>query len=264
MSYLMSMGKPAADVALLLPDESLWMSDAKADDTFVSAERMLSEHQIDFDIVDDDAIASVLKTEKGAFVSMSGNRYRTVLVPRADLLPAAVVERLRAFALAGGRVVFLGKAPALVGGKNDVEAKAVGSDAFKWATTVLEELAPTPTTPQFPPKSAPEPLVVPAAMLSALRSAVPSPALLLATPNTALRYTHRELKDATVFLLFNESAQPLNSEVSLRAAGHSVEVWDPQTGVVKAAEGVKRGSGKEPFKLRVALAPYATQVWVVR
>lgn len=264
LSYLMSMGRPAADVALLLPNEALWMGDAKADNTFVSAERLLSEHQIDFDIVDDDAIGSVLKSEHGAFVSLSGNRYRTVLVPPVALLPSAVVERLRAFALAGGHVVFLGKTPSVVGGKNDLNAKPVTADAFRWATVVPADLAPTPTPGQFPPKSAPEPLAVPAPLLSAVQAAVSPQALVLDAPSTALRFTHRELKDASVFLLFNESAQALQSTVQLRAAGHTVEVWDPQTGEVKRAEGVGRSAAKEPTKLPIALAPYTTQVLVVR
>ena len=58
MSYLMSMGRPAASVALYLPSSSMWMGDAAADAAFVSTERMLSERQIDFDIVNDDALAN--------------------------------------------------------------------------------------------------------------------------------------------------------------------------------------------------------------
>ena len=60
MSYLMSMGRPAASVALYLPSSSMWMGDAAADAAFVSTERMLSERQIDFDIVNDDALAKDL------------------------------------------------------------------------------------------------------------------------------------------------------------------------------------------------------------
>ncbi len=63
MSYLMSMGRPAARVALYLPSSSMWMGDDAADTQFVSTERLLSEHQIDFDIVSDDALARDLKAE---------------------------------------------------------------------------------------------------------------------------------------------------------------------------------------------------------
>jgi len=50
MSYLLSMGRPAASVALYLPSSAMWMGDEAADVAFVSTERMLSERQVDFDI----------------------------------------------------------------------------------------------------------------------------------------------------------------------------------------------------------------------
>ena len=57
ISYLMSQGRPAAHVALVLPTSTLWMNGNIADDTFVSTERLLSEHQIDFDIIPEDFLA---------------------------------------------------------------------------------------------------------------------------------------------------------------------------------------------------------------
>jgi hypothetical protein len=42
------MGEPAVSVALFLPSSSMWLGDAASDTAFVSTERLLSEHQIDF------------------------------------------------------------------------------------------------------------------------------------------------------------------------------------------------------------------------
>ncbi|MBB5062307.1 glycosyl hydrolase [Granulicella mallensis] len=263
LSYLMSSGHPAADVALLLPAESLWMGDAKADDTFVSTERVLSEHQIDFDIVDEDAIGSLLKTEPGAFLSLSGNRYRTVLVPHAALLPATVVDRLRHFAATGGHVVFLGAAPGFIGGQNDLEAHAAHPEDFAWATLVDAELPPTPTPPAQPPTSPPAPLIVPPALLSALQKALPPSTLSLANADPALRFTHRTLKNATLFLLFNESNQPLNDQLLLRGRGTRVEVWDPQSGTIIPIKEA-HSTGRNQRALPLSLAPYATEVLVLR
>ena len=86
LSCMMSMGRPTASVALYLPSSSLWLNDRAADTDFVSAERLLSEHQIDFDIVSEDALAKDLVAGRGAFETMSGNRYRTVIMPGAALL----------------------------------------------------------------------------------------------------------------------------------------------------------------------------------
>jgi hypothetical protein len=81
LSYVMSMGRPAASVALYLPSSSLWLGDAASDVAFVSSERMLSERQIDFDIINLDALASDLKAGSGILETLSGNRYRTIILP---------------------------------------------------------------------------------------------------------------------------------------------------------------------------------------
>lgn len=261
LSYLMSMGRPAADVALLLPAESLWMGDKQADDTFVSTERLLSEHQIDFDIVDEDAIGKLLDTALGGFISKSGNRYRTVLVPHASLLPQAVVERLHKFASGGGHVVFLDAAPSLIAGNSDIAARETSTNDFSWATVIKADLPPTPTPPAQPPTSAPEPMNIPPTLMEELRHNLPASALTLATPDTALRFTHREWNGASVFLLFNESAKPLRNQITLAASGKRIEVWDPQTGTTESIQATRKG---DRLKLPLTLEPYATQVLVVR
>ena len=52
------------------------MGDAAADAAFVSTERMLSERQIDFDIVNEDALAKDLMAGQGTLETASGNQLR--------------------------------------------------------------------------------------------------------------------------------------------------------------------------------------------
>ena len=87
------------------------MGNDTADKMFVATEQMLSEHQIDFDIINEDALAGDLIAGAGTFETLSGNRYRTVILPGAEILSKAAVERLRSFAKGGGRVLFLGCTP---------------------------------------------------------------------------------------------------------------------------------------------------------
>jgi len=262
MSYMLSMGRPTAEVALLLPSESLWMADTTADNTFVSTERVLSEHQIDFDIVDEDAIAGLLPLKGGAFVSISGNRYRTVLVPHADLLPSAVIERLHAFTEAGGHVVFLGATPAYAANRTDLQAKSTPAKEYAWATVVPVELEAVPTPPAQPPSSAPAPMTVPQELLHALRTAGPASALQIDKPEPAIRFLRRRLQDATVFLIFNESGSPVANHITLAAPGHTVELWDAQTGRSTVLPGTKRVG--EHVTLPLNLTAYATEILVVR
>jgi len=261
MSYLMSMGKPAASIGLLLPTASLWMGDAAADNMFVSTERLLSEHQIDFDIVDEDAIATVLKPGHGTLETLSGSRLSTIIVPCASVLSQATITRLKSLVAGGGRVLFLGSTPTQIAGRTFLDDHSATAKDFAWATVSTAALEPTPTPPAQPPATAPQPQVVPAELLLALHRAVPENDLTLATPDTALRYTHRALKDAIVFLLFNESSHPIRNELELRATGDVVEIWDPQTGLMDPAAQAVVSKGRA--KLPLELSPFSTRVILV-
>jgi len=155
LSYLMSMGRPTASVALYLPSSSLWLNDRAADTQFVSAERLLSEHQINFDIVSEDALATDLTLGNGTFETMSGNLYRTVILPSVPLLSQAVLERLRSFAASGGHVLFLGRTPSLIAGKTILNARTPEPGEFSWASVAPGELSPTPTPSDDPPAQPP-------------------------------------------------------------------------------------------------------------
>lgn len=262
MSYLMAMGRPAASVALFLPTSSLWMYDEAADRDFVSTERLLSERQIDFDIVSEDALAKDLIAGKGSFTTLSGNRYHTVILPGEELLSQQALDRLRGFAKTGGHVLFLGHTPTLIVGRTIRDARPATAADFSWAAVETSaQLSATPTPPMQPPAAPPVPQDPPAAIVAAVDRAVPARDLTLDTPDTALRYMRRELKDASVYLFFNESAQLISHQVTLNARGTRVQVWDPQTGAVHP---LRSARSRQSLTIALALQPYETRVIVVR
>ena len=261
MSYLMAMGRPGASVALLLPTSSLWLGDEVADTEFVSTERLLSEHQIDFDIVSDDALARDLKALPGSFETLSGNRYRTVILPAPMVLSAGALGRLKAFAQGGGKVLFLGGTPKWIAGRTIRDARQATASDFSWAAVVDEQLPPTPTPPMSPPAAAPAPQAVPPAILAALASAVIAPAVRCAPQDTALRVMKRRWEDADVYLFFNEGAKAIDPAVTLFGRGRKSETWDPQTGVIAPLKS-KRAGGHTTIHL--SLQPYETRVVVLR
>jgi hypothetical protein len=261
MSYLLSMGRPAASIALYLPSSSMWMGDAAADAAFVSTERMLSEHQLDFDIVNDDALAKDLIANRGTFETASGNRYATVILPNITLLSQAALDRLHTFVSGGGHVLFLGRTPSLIAGKTILDARATTPADFSWASVAAGELPPTPTPPAQPPATPPTAQIVPDAITQAVRSAVPSPDIVLDKPDTALRVMRRKLKDADLYLFFNEGPDNLTHSVTLRSEGHHVERWNPQTGEVMP---IPATAAKGLVKVQLTLKPCETNVLVVR
>jgi len=262
LTYVMAMGRPAAEVALYLPSSSLWLGDAASDVAFVSTERMLAERQIDFDIIGLDALATDLKAGPGGFTTMSGNQYRVVILPSLAVLSEVELARLRAFAKGGGRVLFLGRTPALISRRTTLDARAATGADFAWATVeTLAQLPPTPTPPGAPPAAPPEPMLVPVAIETALNAVLGTREVTLDAPDTTLKLMTRRLKDANVYLFFNEGAQASEHEVTLKTERQKAEAWDPQTGKVAP---VTSKSAKGGVTVKVALKPYETELVVVR
>jgi hypothetical protein len=262
MSYLLSMGRPAASVALYLPSSAMWMGDEAADTAFVSTERMLSEHQVDFDIVSEDALAKDLKGGKGSFETRSGNSYRTIVLPGESVISSEMLDRLRQFAKGGGKVLMLGHLPTMISGRTYLNARAASDKEFAWAKVVSgAQLAATPTPPAQPPTEPPSAQVVPPPMEEALRSVVRADVINLEAPQTSLRVMKRRLNDADLYLLFNEGPQPFTQKIDLQSRGKQVEQWDAATGKIARVN----SSGKNGARsIELKLDPYEARVLVVK
>jgi hypothetical protein len=265
MSYVLAMGRPAAQVALYLPSDSMWMGDAHADAQFVAAERLLSEHQVDFDIVNGDALATDLHAGNGTLTTVSGNVYRTVVLPAPSVLSNGVVGRLRAFAAGGGKVVFLGHAPGLLYDKALEDGYAPRPGELSFATVVAGELPAVPTPPAQPPASAPGPMVLPAGMLAEVMKGLGASSVSIDAPDAAFKVMTRRLKDADVLLVFNEgpaaSAHAVTLKTEGKTEGKTAEVWDPVTGTVSAVASTK-GAGTVTVKME--LKGYETRLITVQ
>jgi hypothetical protein len=264
VGYVMSMGRPAASVALYIPSSSMWLNDRDSDTAFVATEQMLSERQIDFDIINLDALATDLKAGPGYLESMSGNRYRTVIIPSAAILSEAELARLKALAGGGGKVLFLGRTPSLISGKTILDSRAATPEDFSFATVeTTAQLPPTPTPPAQAPATPPGPQVVPPAIEAALGEVVPRRAVTLDAPDTALRVNTRALADASVYFFFNEGAQPISHTVALLGAAGSLkaEAWDPATGTVSPLAST---AGKGSVTLKLDLKPYETKLITIK
>jgi len=104
-------------------------------------------------------------------------------------------------------------------------------------------------------------MVVPAAIETALNAVVGPRDVTLDAPDTGLKLMTRRLKDANVYLFFNEGAQASEHAVTLKTAGKTAEVWDPQTGEVAPVTALPAKGG---VTVNVALKPYETELLVVR
>jgi hypothetical protein len=238
ITYVLTQGRPAAQIGVYIPSSSFWFNDTQANTDFLAIVHQLMQHQRDLDFVDDGALSSGLKLQGAALVNASGQAYRGIVVPPMDAISKAALDNLRAFAQAGGKVIFLGHAPKLVVDKTFINA--TGPADISWA--VLENQV------EITPKVLAE---------------LPEPDVAVDHETTWLKYQHRRLKDADVYFFFNEGGDPLdlNATVAANAAAQQAQVWDGRTGKIETLPGATFANGKAVLPLKIG--PWETRLVVV-
>ena len=237
-TYVLAQGRPAAQIGVYIPSSSFWFGDTATNPTFLAIVHSLLEHQRDIDIVDDGSLARTLKVKGGALVNLSGQSYRAIVVPPAIAISQGALARLRAFAKAGGKVIFVGGTPQLVMDKNFLTATAPGD--LHWA--VVEKSA--EITP-------------------AVLAALPTPDVSLDQSAPALKYNHRHLRNGEVYFLFNEGETPLRLPMTLANSGVAAKAqsWDARTGKIASIPAAAFAKGRTTLPLE--LAPWETKLVVL-
>jgi hypothetical protein len=225
--YLMAVGRPAAQVALFHPTDSMWMGDSEADTATVKLVTQLLEHQIDFDHIDADTLASVCTLDGGGLKNLSGQIYHAVIVPTSTVIQKSVLDRLRAFAAAGGKVVFVGRTPTMVVDRT-FRNPETGAPDLSFAT--LEPAA---------------------EITDRVVAALPKPDVKLDSACPPVKYTHKSLKDGEVYFFFNESTETQTRTATLAGSGQA-EVWDAASGKISPLDGAKAGAGSVTVPLTLA------------
>jgi hypothetical protein len=235
LSQLLTLGRPAAEIALYLPTTSMWLGDAESDKSTLAIMQQLLERQRDFDVVDEQSLASGMTLEKGAFRNLSGQSYRAVVIPSVSAMSRAALDRLRTFAAAGGKVVMVGRTPAIVNEKTFW--KTSGPADVGWAVQ--------------------EPS---GAVTARVLEALPQPDVAMDRPCAPVKYLHRRWSDADAYFFLNESAEKQSRLVTLAGQG-SAQVWDVDSGRILGMPGVTAGAGV--VRLPLVLEPYESKFIVV-
>jgi hypothetical protein len=237
--YVLGEGRPAAQIGVYVPSSSFWFNDAAANTSFLAMVHQLLQHQRDLDFVDEYALSKTLKLHGKELVNQSGQAYRAILIPPVDAISKAALDTLRAFAKAGGEVIFFGAAPRLVMGKNFLTA--TGPADISWAT--LEPAR--EITPQ-------------------VLAALPAPDVAIDQDTLWLKYNHRRMKDADLYFFFNEGDQPLSLKTTVlnRDTARQAQNWDATSGKIEPWNGATFANGKTTFPLE--LQPWGTKIVVIK
>jgi hypothetical protein len=230
-SYLLAIGRPAAQIALYHPTDNMWLGDQESDSITVKLTNELMEQQIDFDYIDQDSFTSPFTLEGGGIKNMSGQVYSAVIIPSSIVIQKKVLERLRAFAAAGGKVMFVGRTPTMVVDRTFMNPE--GAPDLSFATIEAK--------PEITPR---------------VVFALPKPDVKLDAICPQVKYLHRALKDGNVYFFFNESDKVQTNAATVTGSG-KVQVWDATTGTISNVSGAK--SGKNSVTLPLVLAPYESR-----
>jgi hypothetical protein len=234
--YLTAIGRPAAQVGLYHPTNSMWMGDEEADPSTTKLGWQLFEHQVDWDYFDEQSLSSVATIEDGGFKDLSGQVFRAIVVPSSTVITRTGLERFKAFVKAGGKVIFVGKTPKLVVDKTFLNSKDVPDLSF---ATLIE----------------------PAGDITArVIAALPKPDVKLDSPWQRLTYNHRSWRDAELYYFFNESNKEESRMATIAGRGQA-QVWDLGTGEIHPVSGAAAESDSVRFAL--TLGPYEAKVVVV-
>ncbi|MBN2182593.1 MAG: hypothetical protein JW715_11830 [Sedimentisphaerales bacterium] len=234
--YVLSQGRPAAQIGLYYPSYSLWLGHDEADKNVLAVTQQLLENQRDFDFVDEQTVSSVMKLEGDRFTNLSGQSYRAIIVPPITAISKMSLDRLKKFAQNGGKVIFLGDAPALVVEKTFLDAR--GPADISWA---IRESS--------------------GGLTENVLKALPEPDVSLGQVSPAVKYLHRRLSDADVYFFFNESNEKLSCTATLRAAKGQVQIWNPLTGDMEPVPGASAENGV--IRLPLEMGTYGTELVVV-
>jgi hypothetical protein len=237
--YLMAIGRPAAQVGIYHPGNSIWMGGDAATEADRSTTKLgwqLFEHQVDWDYFDEQSLSSVATLANGGFTNLSGQTYKAIVFPSMTVITRTGLERLREFAKGGGKVIFVGKTPSLILDKTFMDAKEKPDLSFATLVEPSGDITP------------------------AVLAALPKPDVKVDADFPRLTYTHRQWTDGDLYYFFNESDKSESRMVTV--AGHgAAQDWDMGTGEIHPMTGAKADA--DGVRIPLVLAPYEAKVIVV-
>lgn len=237
MSWLLRQGKPANDIAVLLPEED-------AQGAFHPGESSVSDQMpgllgpdlvpaildagYNFDFVDVEAIDRVRI------------HYPVLVIPNLERLPLATYRKIEEYTRNGGVVLATqrtpSRAPGFVEGPRDSAA----------VRGISQEL--------FAPDAKNARIVDKTSDLGAAIRAFLKPDVALDPVTPEVGFIHRRLTDADIYFLANTDNRPHTFTATFRTEKREAEIWDPFSGKTSAL-----GTGSQ---WGMTLAPYESRVVV--
>jgi len=241
VSWLLRQGKPANDIAILLPEDDAQASFTPGHVSVTDEMKKMITPDLMGAILD--AGYNIDYIDAATIDKLGVIPYPVLILPPTNRIPLATYKKIESYAATSGKVIAIGKLPSLVPGLMEQNNSAL-------VTSISEQL--------FRGNKHNGIFVDSVAQLpSALHSALPPD--LEATGNVkSLGFIHRKLSDRDIYFLTNTSNQPIDGSVQFRSDRLFVETWSPDSGRTLS---IASRSGGHPILL--LLAPYESRVFIL-
>ncbi len=253
VSFVLRQGEPVNDVAVYLPAADAYSRFRPGRVNLLEASRecigtklfgQISEAGFGLDVFDDAVLAELGRVEKGALV-MGRNRYRVVVLPGVETIPAATYAVLERFAADGGILVATRRLPKLAPG---FLAGAADHAKIAEASQRLFEGA-----------SARAHFIEDEGKLSATLAGLLRPDVAFSAALGDLGFVHRRAGSNDIYFVANTANVRRKVEATFRSAA-AAEMLDPMNGRAAGAPVLRRAQGATTLALD--LEPYGSRVIV--
>lgn len=253
VSFALRLGKPANDVAVLLPNDDVWASfkarmqkrkpatslggfdetgsNVSMDESMPaflgkSVVPQILDAGFNFDFIDGDAIDAV------------GISYKALILPGVERISPATYEKIVEYARHGGIVIATRRLPDMAPGYKDANAITARVRQISQAL--------------FRGKIATTQFVADEHALGATLARAMRPDFVVRPAAPEIGFIHRHLESGDLYFVANTSNRTQKVEASFRSAGANGEEWDPFTGKVEGLANTKSVELRlEPYESRL-------------
>ncbi len=254
ISFVLRQGDPVNDVAVYLPTADAWSrfrpGSVNLNETlrsYIGPDLIgrIGEAGFGLDFFDDGALEQLGRVEKGA-LAMGRNRYRMIILPGVETIPATTYEALERFATGGGILVATRRLPKLAPG-----FLAAAADHAKITETSRRLFEGASPSAHFFEAETTE--------LAAKLAALLPPDASVSASAPDIGFVHRRAGAADIYFVANTANVRRNVEATFRAKG-APALWDPMSGQANAAAVVRRG--QDTVTLALDLEAYGSRIVV--
>ncbi len=241
VSWLLRQGKPANDVAILLPEDD---AQAAFSPGFVAVTDEMKKR------ISPALMAAVLDAgynvdyiDAKTIDTLGSIPYPVLVLPPTTRIPLKTYAALEQYVNKGGKLIAVGQLPSLAPGLLD-------QPSTPKIAALTERLFRAPGHPAVAVEGTED---LPRALHVAW-----TPDIAFGGHLAGVGFLHRALIDADVYFVANTGNTPVSGSLRFRSSRTTLQVWDPDSGAILSSESHRAGAD-----IPAELAPYESRIFVL-